>query len=371
MNAERLHAIARAINQEIKKSNLVNNLQELADSLQNVVNDPDSEHQKALGNALQQVLSALTNVPSDDFSPAWRQILEELGGDDILGRSLKAYLQDVFERNQITPSVALQDVQQVHKLVRDFDNALTQVINGAKYLKIGAEELEPGECELGVLVPRQAVHNRLGYFAKELSELNFIFGTLSELSSGERENFEIRTISSSDLIIYLKAIPVVAACVAHVAEKIITLYKQFLEIRKLKKELREQGVPEDKMQGIEDHANTMMAKGIETLTVEVVKEYYKGNDKGRKNELKNAVRISLNKIANRIDQGFNIEVRTEPLPEPDEGQNDSDTSSTERYHVNVVLNASKTMQFMKLEGDSILHLSEGDEGTKKVDKKKH
>jgi len=82
-------------------------------------------------------------------------------------------------------------------------------------------------------------------------------------------------------------------------ERVVALYKQLLEIRKLNQEIQQQGVPEKELSGIENYANNLMEKGIEKIAVEVIKEYHKKDDKERKNELTNAVRISLNKIANR------------------------------------------------------------------------
>jgi hypothetical protein len=62
-----------------------------------------------------------------------------------------------------------------------------------------------------------------------------------------------------------------------------------LEIRKLRQEIRKQGVPDDDTSGIESYANQLMEKGIEKIAVEVVNEYHKKDDKGRKNELTNKV----------------------------------------------------------------------------------
>ena len=67
-------------------------------------------------------------------------------------------------------------------------------------------------------------------------------------------------------------------------------------------------MPEEQTKGIEDHANKLMESGIDKLSKAIVEEYYKGDDGGRKHELINAMRIALNRIANRIDRGFNIEV---------------------------------------------------------------
>jgi hypothetical protein len=207
-------------------------------------------------------------------------------------------------------------------------------------------------------VPRKAVHSNIVEFGEELKELDFILGQFSEVASGKRQKFDIKTISSSDLMVFLAAMPAVAACIAHATEKIINLYKSLLEIKKIKGELEKQGLTEDQMKGITEHAASKMNEGIEVLTAEIVEEYYKGKDSGRKNELKNAVRIALNKLANRIDQGYNIEVRAEPVEEKKPaGEEQKEADETTKY-LRIVIEAGKTLRFIKPAGGRLLQLPE-------------
>ena len=342
MNAERLHAICIEVKESIESVSLVNKLKQVVGALQNVVNNPqDSNQQQALTNNLNNLYEALQDFPTEQFSPAWCQSLDELGGAEILGNILEQKVRSILERNQITPATAHQELQEIFKELQQFKGAVDGVITAFDQLEIGAEKLEPGECEVGILIPRGAVHNNIYEFGRELQDLNFVFGTFSELATGERETFEIKTISSSDLMVFLAAVPPVAACLAHAAEKIINLYKTLLEIKKLKSELKKQGLKEDEMKGINDHANSVMSKGVEELTTEVVEEYYQGNDDKRKNELTNAVRISLNKLANRIDQGFNIEVRAEPAEEPEGEEVETEDEQKTREYVDRVLSVPR------------------------------
>ena len=189
---------------------------------------------------------------------------------------------------------------------------------------------------------------------------------LEELASGERDTFEIKTISSSDLMVFLAAIPPVAACVAYATEHIVNLYKTLLEIKKLKAGLKKQGLKDEAMTGITEYATSVMSNGIEKLTIEIVDGYYEGNDGNRKNELTNAVRISLNRLANRIDQGFNIEVRAEPPEEPEEedGEDEEQKKARMQIQIQIVIDASESLQFMKLQGGRLLHLLEKTTRTK-------
>jgi len=355
MNAERLHAIVIALNQEMTRTNMAAKMQELITNLQNVVNQPAPQHQHALSESLKSTRAILTGSPIDAFSPAWRQILSEIGGEEFFGESLKSNIDATLARNQLTPAVALTELQQLQKKLQIFKTAIDGSTSAFKSFKIGDEKLDPGECEIGVLIPRASVDNNILDFAEELHEIGFILNTLSEVATGKKNDLSIRTISSSDLLVYLQAAAPYAACVAVCVERVVALYKQLLEIRKLHQEIQKQGVPDKETTGIIKYANQLMENGIEKIAVEVIDEYYKVGDDGRKKELTNGIRISLNKIANRIDHGFNIEVRVAPTQaKKSEGEEDEKL----QQQIATILAATTNMQFMKLEGQPILKLTE-------------
>jgi len=110
----------------------------------------------------------------------------EISGDDLYGSDLKKKVEGIFERNQITPAVALEELQQLHERLQSLNNARDQCISAFRQLKIGAEQLKPGQAEIGILIPRKAVHNNLIAFAKELKEIEFILNTLAEVCTGKR-----------------------------------------------------------------------------------------------------------------------------------------------------------------------------------------
>lgn len=358
MNAERLHAIAILLKKEMTSSNIAEKLQTLINTLQMVVNQPVPHHQQALAENIKIVYSALTNTPIDEFSPAWQQLLTAMGGNELFGNSLKTIIENIFSTNQITPAVALTELQQLHKRLESFKTAIDQLTTSLRQLNIGDETLTPGECEIGMLIPRAAVDNHLTDFADELNELSFILNTFSEIGTGKKDNLNIKTISSTDLTVYLNAAAPFAACLAVAIERIVALYKQLLEIRKLRTDLQKQGVPPEQTAGIEDYANKLMDNGIEKLSLEIVAEFYKEKDEGRKNELSNASRIALNRLANRIDRGYNFEVRTEPIPaEKEQNENQEEL----RKQIQIIQSAAKNMEFIKLEGEPILKLIESKE----------
>jgi hypothetical protein len=355
MNAERLNAILSSLNQEMNKNSVVSKMNDVIVNLEAMINNPHPSYQQNLAKALKTMYSSLSNSVCDSFSPTWRQILNEIGGEELFGDLLRQNIEEIFARNQITPAVALEELKLLYKQLSTFEKALKDGTSGLNHFNIGDETLSPGECEIGVLIPRKVVGNKLLDFAKELEEIGFILNTFSEVVTGNKDDLSIRTISSSDLMVYLNAALPYAACLAVAVERTIALYRQLLEIRKLHDEIHKQGVPENDTIGIEKYANKLIGTGIEKLTNEIVDDYYKAKDAGRKNELKNAIRISLNKLANRIDQGFNIEIRVQPLKQNE--QEDKIDDGTIKA-IEQIQNSSMNLQFLKLEGQPILKLSE-------------
>ena len=86
MNAERLHAILLALNQEMAKNETTQRMQEFVNALSTAVNNPHPSHQQNLAVSLKAMYSALENAPSDTFSPTWKQILAEIGGVPLFGQ---------------------------------------------------------------------------------------------------------------------------------------------------------------------------------------------------------------------------------------------------------------------------------------------
>lgn len=312
MNAERLHAIASVLRDELSSRGTTKQFQAMVNALRSVVQQSNQSSQQSLAASRKALFEALTNTPSDSFSPSWRQIMLEIGAENLFGSDLMNTIEAIIDRNQITPAVALEELEEVLGSLGDFEDALQSACAALSHFKIGDEKLAPGDSEIGVLVPRQEVKNKLLDFAEELRQVGFILNTFSEVATGQVADLEIRTISSSDLLIHLQAALPYAACMAVAVERVVSLYKQLLEIRKLHQEIRKQGVPDEHTGGIEQYANQLMEDGIEKASVEIVNEFYKGKDKGRKNELTTRVRFAMNKIANRIDHGFSLEVRVEP-----------------------------------------------------------
>jgi len=372
MSTERLHALAHLLNEDLNRIELLARLQGLIDSLQQLIQQSDENHQQMMTEALQAVYSALDESIVESLSPTWTQQLKQIGFHEYLGSQLKEKLIGCINQNQITPVRVHLKVKEWYSIIERFKSAIEEITRALPQLNIGCDELEPGQCELGFLVPREVVKNQFSEYVKELRQFELIFRTFSEITTGKSGEFTVRTISS-DLIVYVNATPAVAALVATALERIITVYKELLEIRRLRNELSDQEVTDEELKSIDTHINIKMDKAIEKLAREIMTEYYKPSSIARKNELMNALRISLNKLANRIDKGYNIEVRVAELPKHEGQEEQDELEPTEKIqHFDAIKKATPNLQFIRLEGEPVLSLPEAaTPGNTQVKKKKN
>jgi hypothetical protein len=351
MNAERLHVVALTLTRELAERKVTDRLQALVNACQALGQQSNVSTQQNLVTARDNFYAAVTNTPSDSFTPAWRQILLEIGGEELFGNNLKVKVQEIFAANQMTPLVAYQQLKELSTQLEAFENALDQLVTAFAHFHIGSEELAPGEAEIALLIPRAEVDDKLDEFADELKKMKFILNTFSEVATGHPDGLKIRTVSSSGLLIFLSASPVFGAIVARVVNFIVGQYKQILEIRKLQLEIERLQLPEEISEKTREHANTQMEREIVKFTAELVKECPIDSDRGRKNELENSIKISLEMIANRIDRGFNFEVRIQPPKVAKDLEADTEIKQA----IQTIQGASINMQYMKLEGPRSSH----------------
>lgn len=359
MNVERLHRILLDIQQELTTTKQGNLIQQVETQLQNQVKQPQQPaHQTNFVKALENLYKQLEASKYNGFSPGWKQVINEITSEELLGKPLKQKFEGILSKNTITPAKALEDIKVINADFKLFQTAITNTLAGFKALGIEEEELEPGECELGYTIPREFVENKLSSFKKEVAELTFILNHISEAVEGEKQEYKVKTISSSDFLLYIVIGLQVADVLSKATERILNHYKQILEIKVLRNQLSEKGIPNNETEGINNFANKMMEDEIRKIATEVMKEHYTDGKPDRKNELENGVVFALNKLANRIDNGFNVEIRVEPLPKPKSDAQVSEQQQTEIDLVTSIQNSSKNIEFIETSGKSILELPE-------------
>jgi hypothetical protein len=360
VNAERLHAIAIAMREELRATEQVATLSELVSSLNNAVSDPGQpNHQVQVASHRATLVAALTAAASNRFPAVWRQNLDALGATDMLGVRLLDRIEEVFARNEITLAAAAQSLAEILEELQKFDTMLDQLLAGLGYFDIGSEELQPGEFEVGFLIPRGLVHNELAGLGNELVELKKALRPILELATGTVPDLKVRTISSSDFQVFIEAIPNVAAILSQVVDALFASYQKIIFMRENIQAMRDKGLPEENAAGVLEYATGIMDVDIEALSGQLI-EAYGANllQDGRENEVKLSVQHSLEWMAGRIDQGVVISIASYAKPEADEADEDAElpegvTEETERVR-EAVEERQPRMLAMDMVGEPIL-----------------
>lgn len=315
MNVERFHAIVNALRSELSETEEPKLLEQLATAVNGLAADPAQQAQQTQVSELRGRLNeVLRNASSNSFSPAWREAMAELGVADIFGEPLADRLEHIFANNEITPATAAAEITGIRKHVEALVEGLGSASSGLEFFKIGAEELEPGEFEIGFLIPRRSVNDALEQLGREFVDLQQILGPFGELAGEGRPEIKIRSLASSEFQVFLESTPGAALAVATALDRILAAYEKVQSIRQKRKELAEDDeVPDELLEGLATHATGLMAEEIESIIDELIAEARMG-DEGRLNELRQELKLSLNALAKRVDLGYNVEVRAGELP---------------------------------------------------------
>jgi hypothetical protein len=116
-------------------------------------------------------------------------------------------LEGIFRRNEITPNTAAAEIEEINSRIQSVSASIDSLNSALEALGIGAEDLAPGEFEVGFLIPREAVDNELEQLGKEFEELDAILGPFMELTGQGRPDIQVRSISGSGFQLFLAALP--------------------------------------------------------------------------------------------------------------------------------------------------------------------
>lgn len=356
MNAERLHTIVNSLEGEMAAT--LSGLVELREAVRQSANDPtDPEAQQRVMEQRGQLYQLLDIARSGTLSPAGREVLKELAVAGLLGSQLRKRIDEIFRRNGITPAVAADELDRIVDQAQELSLALSGLQSSFDRLGIGAETLEPGEVEVSFLIPRREVHDGLEALGREFINLKKILNPFLELSTGTRDEVQVRAIASSEFEAFLLLIPVAAAAFAKAVETVLNIYEKVLNIRKAKKELEESGIENNYVEGLAAQADTVMRVEVERFVDRLLETSNQVSDMDRVNELRTDLVKQTMELARRIDRGYRVDLQArelEPTPEDGEAAADDET----RVAVDEVLAARDRLKVFKLSGKPILSLTE-------------
>lgn len=365
MNTSKLHNIASKLQHELKRTETVSLIQKIIQSLEAKIKQPQQPaHQKKLTDHLQNLYKVLDDSPVNKFSPAQRDVMEELHVSNEFGEKIKQRIQEIFERNSITEQLALDEIKKIFESVQKTEEHLNDLINGLAYFGVGQDELEPDECEIGVIIPRIAVENNLTNFGTELVKLEKSLLVFSELATGQRESIRIRQISSSELSVFLASSVEIAFNIAEALAAIFAVYQGVVFVKDRRNELADKDVPEEILKPLDEYARDSIEPALGKIVSDLIEANSKNISSGRKNELKIELTHTVNKLANDIDRGFNFELRVSSSSEDSESENTNNKAK-------LISDTASKLEYLEYSGEPILKLPEESEsGSQKQPTKK-
>lgn len=319
MHVGKLHAAIDLIREEFDDLVIEQKLMELQAALQDSVNSPSEQNSQVFRERYSEICKILESCYTNNVTPTQRGILDDIKASKYTGLGLLDNITKVIADNNITPANALKEIIALNKKVKDFVGSVHTLGDIFEELEIEYDDLESGEAEIGIAIPPKIIKSSLEGLKKEIHAFDRALKVFKEFKGERVESITITTISSSDFQLFLACTPVVAAAIATAIERIVAIYKNLLEIKKLREDLAKRKVPQKATRGVEDYENEIVDKELEELAKSFIDGEYKG-DEGRKNELKNALKMSLRFLADRIDHGVLIEIRVAEPDKPEEGE---------------------------------------------------
>jgi hypothetical protein len=253
-------------------------------------------------NVLREKLSTSElNRPSADVNLC----LDQLKLHGYVGLELFERVQEVLRENNLAPqvaSVALQalsvDIQSRYASVIAIDKAFSD-------LAVEYVELEESEAEVLTTIPVEG-QKTLDEFSREAKDWHRIYEAIAETFDDSRPKLTVKTIASGSWLFYIAATPMVIFGVAKCLKGINQILAELIKSRDLYADLVKAKVPKSVLEPLELHNSGKAKTDLDELATNFIGEFYKGNDEGRKNELRNALSVAFQKLAKKLATGATV-----------------------------------------------------------------
>lgn len=314
LNAEELLAIASDLVDEYEGSQLVSRVTRIRDALRHTANNPgDGRAQQALAVERTAIREASEASRVNDYPPVWKNRLNELDIAGLIGQPLSDRIEAIFLENEITPQAAHDQIAPIVAEIEGTLEALRDAANGLRFLGIGDEQSEPGECELSVLIPASRENSEAERLATELAFVDSAVRLFSEMAGLGRPPTRVRALASSDFLIYVYAAYEAINGLGTVIEHVTQMHSRLKRLKELASEFRQLRGPERLDEVIRTEFDDELERQIDEITDHVVSEI-RFDDEGRARELRTEVRRTVRGIAARVDNGFRYDIRMELPP---------------------------------------------------------
>ncbi len=310
MDVSRFHATVKRIANEYQSSGVEVDFNSLVTNLGSLVSNPgNAQVSQAFKDQLNQFRAKLE---ASSLNDADAELLDTLKNHDLIGyvgNGLFTKIKKILDENQLTPNLALTAIDELRIETTKKLATITTIDNAFAELKVEFWQLEDGVTEMLISIPIEEETKTLEDLAKEAKDWHRICDVISETFDIERNRVTIRAVASGSILLYLAAVPVFILGVAKCLKGVNQILTEVIKMKDLYNKLSESNPPDDVLKGFEAHKAGKAKVDLESLASSLVEEFYKGGDDGRKNELKNSLSLSLQRLSQKLALGAKVNLR--------------------------------------------------------------
>lgn len=324
---------------QVRLSTLAKNLSRLA------ANPQDANLQTNVVSATDAVSSAFFEADKS-IDTLQSRLLSEIGGARFFNGSFAIDLKRRIAENGVSPALLSEFVS---KFQNERSTYLTRIREiGQRLIEVGFEStfLPEGVNEVGFSIPRELFGNNTDGLRKEIGVINHILTLFAEVSGEQPAPPELRSISTSDLLIYVAASIFVIKQIASSITWILETIKSVKEIQKVAADAEAIGITGKDL----DIFSKRIEKRIEEALDSQKTELLQGVQGARKNELKNGLDWVLRSLMSRVERGMTVEVRFIAPPE------DAAIDPKQKQAYQEAASYAESMKFPEIGGAPLLQI---------------
>lgn len=357
MNLQRLQDVLGDIKEELEATQVEPLLQNMESALQQLSSQPNQpQFQEQFNSHLMQLRDALERAPSRSQGPAWFHDVDELHLRDLTAAAMESRVDSVLKQINLMPNIAVQGFNKLRNEIAAKRQQTNSILDGLRALNVEHREVPAGKAEIIVVIPRIAVDNNLDKFANEAKSIDRLIKTVAEAVTGQRDDVEIQSLSTSELTLGLLVVSVAALNFSRAVGILVAAWERVARIYGFGAGLKAEGLPKEVLDVIDKHAVTAVKAQVEYAADEIIKTGRapkQQRDKERENELRNHLVKELEGLARRIRRGYQFDVKpSDEAPSEDE--------PAEKKIFDEIKKLRSTLQILSIEGQQLLELPAGD-----------
>jgi hypothetical protein len=317
MDLGRFHYAIDSIVKDWKSVNATQHLQALIGSLSNIASNPGHPQLfQQYKDQLQVIADALSgsklNKPQLEIADAIKSF--ELGS--YTGNAFFSKIKNEIEQHQLSPQAAVNALQ---KLLADYQQklaTLSAISDGLGSIGADYDQEADGDAEIEISIPAEYGERTLADLAREAKEWHRDLHTISETFDPDRPEPTIRVLSTGSWEFFLASTPLAIYGISKCLKGINVILEELIKSRKLLDQLLASKAPAEVTKPYEEHLQSKVRTDFSQLASSLVDEFYKGDDSGRREELKNALTQSLRRLSKKLSEGSKVSLRLTKPAEP-------------------------------------------------------